>query len=152
MTRNLKLATLASLGVSLSACGGGGDGGAAPSPPPPPPPPPAADTTAPTVPSGVTATAQSASSILVSWTASTDASGISGYRVFRDAGASPVATVQTTSHTDTCLAANTAYSYTVVAVDSAATPNSSAASAAASATTQGPAPLSLRVQRVFPNL
>jgi glucose/arabinose dehydrogenase len=147
MNRNLVLATLASFGVLLSACGGGGGDAA-----PPPPPPPAADTTAPTVPSGVTATAQSASSILVSWTASTDASGISGYRVFRDAGATAVATVTTTSYTDTSLAANTAYSYTVVAVDSAATPNASAASAAVSATTQGPAPLSLRVQRVFPNL
>jgi cellulose 1,4-beta-cellobiosidase len=46
----------------------------------------------------------------VSWTASTDDSGISGYRVFRDAGATPVATVQTTSYTDTGLAASTSYS------------------------------------------
>ena len=78
------LATFASLGVLLSACGGGGD--SMPRRPrrrrhPP------ADTTAPTVPAGVTAAAQSATSILVSWTASTDASGISGYRVFRDGGA-----------------------------------------------------------------
>ena len=66
----------------------------------------------------MTAVAQSASSILVSWTASTDASGISGYRVFRDGGATAVSTVTTTSYTDTGLAASTAYSYTVVAVDS----------------------------------
>ena len=53
-----------------SACGGGGDDDP---PPPPPPPPPAADTTAPTIPAGVTATAQTPTQILVSWTASTDA-------------------------------------------------------------------------------
>ena len=60
--------------------------------------------------------------VLVSWTASTDTSGISGYRVFRDGGATALTTVTTTSFTDTGLAASTAYSYTVVAVDAAATP------------------------------
>ena len=74
----------------------------------------------------------------MSWTASTDDSGISGYRVFRDAGATPVATVQTTSFTDTGLTASTSYSYTVAAVDAAPTPNVSAVSAAASATTTDP--------------
>ena len=49
--------------------------------------------------------AQSAAQILVSWTASTDASGIGGYRVFRNGGATPVATVQTTNYTDNGLAA-----------------------------------------------
>ena len=136
MNRNLVLAAFGSLGFLLSACGGGGDGGSAPPPPPPPP----VDTTAPTVPSGVTAAAQSTASILVSWTASTDNSGISGYRVFRDAGAAPVATIQTTSYTDTGLAAGTTYSYTVAAVDAAPAPNVSAVSAAVSATTQSPPP------------
>ena len=98
MNRNLIIATLASFGVLLSACGGGGGGSAPPPPSPSPPPPPPADTTAPTVPTGVTAVAQSPSSILVSWTASTDASGISGYRVFRNGAATPVTTVQTTTY------------------------------------------------------
>ncbi|MEO8019142.1 MAG: PQQ-dependent sugar dehydrogenase [Pseudomonadota bacterium] len=151
MNRNVLLAALASLGVLLSACGGGGDGAVSP-PPPPPPPPPAGDTTPPSVPAGVTASAQSANSILVSWTASTDDSGIAGYRVFRNGSATPVTTVQTTSYTDSGLTASTAYSYTVMAVDTAATPNVSAASAAASATTQSPAPLRLAVQRVFSGL
>ena len=57
------------------------------------PPAPVVDTTPPTVPANVTAAAQSATQILVSWTASTDASGIGGYRVFRNGGATPVATV-----------------------------------------------------------
>jgi glucose/arabinose dehydrogenase len=156
MNRNSVLATLASLGVLLSACGGGGGDSPSPAPsPPPPPPPPPADTTAPTTPSGVTAAAQSTSSILVSWTASTDATGIAGYRVFRDAGATALATVQTTSYTDTGLTASTSYSYTVVAVDSAPAANVSAASTAVSATTQAPPPpavVRLAAQRVFSGL
>jgi uncharacterized repeat protein (TIGR03806 family) len=133
-----------------------------------------ADTTPPTVPANVTAVAQSSSQILVSWSASTDASGISGYRVFRNGGATPVATVTTTNYTDTGLAAATLYSYTVVAVDGAAPANVSAPSAAASATTGGSTPesgldsrpsnttclagdapsnnFSLAVSRVFPTL
>ena len=104
----------------LVACGGGDDNEAPP--PPPPPPPPAADTTAPSVPAGVTAAAQSTTSIAVTWTASTDAgTGVAGYRVFRDAAATPIATVTVTNYTDTGLAAATNYSYTVVAFD-AATP------------------------------
>jgi glucose/arabinose dehydrogenase len=91
--------------------------------------------------------------VLVSWTASTDASGISGYRVFRDAGATPVTTVTTTSFTDTGLTASTTYSYTVIAVDSAAAANVSAASAAATVATPAvpvpPPPLRLAVQRVY---
>src|SRR5688572_6565566 len=100
MDRTLALAALAACAIALSACGGG-DGGAtsapppaaaAPpaSPPPPAPPPPPPDTTAPTVPANVTAVAQSATSILVSWEASTDASGVSGYRVYRDGAATEI--------------------------------------------------------------
>ena len=118
----------------LTACGGGSGSS-------PPPPPPATDTTAPSAPTGVTAVAQSSSEILVSWTASTDASGIGGYRVFRNGGTTPVATVQTASYTDTGLTAATAYSYTVVAFDAATPANVSVASAAASATTSGTPPV-----------
>ncbi|MEJ0086234.1 MAG: PQQ-dependent sugar dehydrogenase [Pseudomonadota bacterium] len=156
MTRKMAFAAALSLGLLLSACGGGGEGS---SPPPSQPvQPPAADTTPPSVPVGVTAVAQSPTSVLVSWTASTDASGIAEYRVFRDAGATPVATLTATSYTDTALVAATAYSYTVVAVDAAAAPNVSAASSAASATTLAlppsppPGPLRLAVQRVYAGL
>jgi len=153
MTRKIAFAAMMSLGFLLSACGGGD------SAPPTAQPvqPPAADTTPPTVPAGVTAVAQSATSVLVSWTASTDASGISGYRVFRDAGATPLSTVTTTSFTDTGLTASTTYDYTVIAVDGATTPNVSAASPAASAATPAappPAggPIHLAVQRVYGGL
>jgi uncharacterized repeat protein (TIGR03806 family) len=162
-------AFVALLSVLLVSCGGGsGDD----SPPPPPPP---VDTTAPSVPGGLTAVAQSGTQILVSWTASTDASGISGYNVFRNGGATPLATVQTTSYTDSGLNAATSYSYTVSAVDAASPPNTSAQTASVSATTTGGTPpvggldarpsnttclagdppsstVSLSVQRVFASL
>ena len=88
----------------------------------------------------------------MTWNASTDASGISGYRVFRDGVATPVATVTTPSFTDSGLAANTTYGYTVSAVDAAPTPNVSAASASASAQTLPPPPppvVTLATQHVY---
>jgi uncharacterized repeat protein (TIGR03806 family) len=134
------------------------------------------DATPPSVPANVTAVAQSSTSILVAWSASTDASGISGYRVYRNGNASPLTTVTTTSFTDTGLASSTQYTYRVSAVDSSPAQNASAQSAAASATTQagasgsgldarpsnmtclaGDAPgtggaLSIAINRVFPNV
>jgi uncharacterized repeat protein (TIGR03806 family) len=105
------------------------------------PPAPVLDTTPPSVPGGLTAVAQSSSQILVSWTASTDASGIGGYRIYRNGGATAVATVQTTNYTDNGLTAATAYSYTVSAVDAATPPNVSAQSGPVSATTTGTPPV-----------
>jgi chitodextrinase len=95
------------------------------------------DNTAPSVPTGVTATAQSSSSISVSWTASTDNVGVTGYKVYRNG--SQVGTSATTSYTDTGLSASTTYSYTVSAYD-AASNNSAQSSPAATATTQSGAP------------
>ena len=100
----------------------------------------APDTTAPTVPGNVTAAAQASMQILISWSASTDSeSGVGGYRIYRDGSATELATVTTTSYTDTGLTPSTAYSYRVRAFDQATpTANLSALSAAASATTQAP--------------
>ena len=86
------------------------------------------DTTAPSVPSDVTATAKSPSVIRLTWTVSTDNVGVTGYRVFRDG--SQVGTSATTSYTDTGLSPNTTYSYTVSAYD-AASNNSAQSSPAA---------------------
>src|SRR5688572_13118678 len=108
------------LSLMLAACGGGGDDGEIP-------PPVSEDTTAPTVPQGLTATAQSATQIALSWTASTDVgTGVAGYRIFRDNGAAPLATVTTPAYTDTNLTASTQYSYTVRAFDGATPSNESA--------------------------
>ncbi len=101
------------------------------------PPPP--DTQAPSVPAGVTATAAGTTSIQISWSASTDNTAVSGYHVYRDGGASPIATVTTPGYTDNGLTAGSTHSYTVDAFD--AVPNTSAKSSpAASATTQSTPP------------
>ncbi|MFJ6793971.1 glycoside hydrolase family 6 protein [Streptomyces sp. NPDC091268] len=89
------------------------------------------DTQAPTAPTGLTATAKTSSSVSLSWTASSDDTGVSGYDVFR-AGVK-VGSSSTTSYTDSGLTASTAYSYTVKAKDAAG--NISAASSALSVTT-----------------
>ena len=93
----------------------------------------ASDTQAPSVPQSVAAVANSATSVTVTWAASSDNVGVAGYDVFR--GTSKVATVggSTTSFTDTTALPSTTYSYTVDAFD--AVPNTSAKSAPATVTT-----------------
>ncbi len=91
-----------------------------------------ADTQAPTVPSNLTASAISSSSINLSWAASTDNVGVAGYKVFRNG--SQIAAIASTSYQDTGLAANTTYTYTVSAYDNAG--NASVISGSVSATTQ----------------
>ena len=89
------------------------------------------DTTAPSAPSGVTVSSTTSSSVALSWSASTDNVGVTGYRVYRDG--TLVGSPSSTSFTDTGLAASTTYSYTVKAIDAAG--NLSAASSAVTATT-----------------
>ena len=91
------------------------------------------DTTAPSAPSGVTVSSTTSSSVALSWSASTDNVGVTGYRVYRDG--TLVGSPSSTSFTDTGLAASTTYSYTVKAIDAAG--NLSAASSAVTATTSG---------------
>lgn len=95
------------------------------------------DTQAPSVPTNLTASAVSSSQINLSWTASTDNAGVTGYKVYRD-GVLISGNVTGTTFDDTGLNANTAYTYTVSAFDLAG--NSSAQSASVSATTQSPPP------------
>jgi chitodextrinase len=89
------------------------------------------DTSAPTVPGTVKATATAATSITVTWTAATDNVGVTAYNVYR-AGVK-IATTTSLTYANTGLVASTAYSYTVEAVDAAG--NVSVRSAAATATT-----------------
>jgi chitodextrinase len=77
----------------------------------------AADTAAPSVPAGLTATAGPSGNISLSWTSSTDNTGVLGYKVFR--GTTEIATVTATSFNDTGLAAGTQYCYSVKAFDAA---------------------------------
>ena len=78
----------------------------------------AADVLAPpTAPTGLTATATSSTQIRLTWTASTDSVGVTGYRVFRNNVL--IATPVTTSHLDTALTPSATYTYQVAAVDAA---------------------------------
>lgn len=113
------------------------DGYRASSPPP--------DTTPPTTPSGLSASASGSSAIALSWSASTDSggSGLAGYRIERCAGAgctgfAQIATVSGTSYSDSGLSAGTTYRYRIRAYDNAG--NVSAYSAIAEATTASSAP------------
>jgi len=75
------------------------------------------DTQPPTTPGNLVATPSGSTSIALSWSASTDNVGVSGYRVSRNG--SQVATVSGTTWTDSGLAVGTSYTYSVVAYDAA---------------------------------
>ena len=89
------------------------------------------DTTAPTTPTGLAASALTATSLTLSWSPATDNVGVTGYRVYRNGtlAASPGGT----SASITGLLASTLYSFTVSAFDAAG--NVSALSAPRSVTT-----------------
>lgn len=103
--------------------------------PPPPPPPPPGDTTAPTRPTGLTAT-PSADRITLTWTASTDNVGVAGYTVRRGDGL--VVDAPSNSYPDTAVNPGATYTYTVEAFDAAG--NRSMASSPATATVPGQPP------------
>ncbi len=84
------------------------------------------DTTPPTAPSNLTATAASSTQINLSWTASTDNVGVTGYQIQRCQGASCTAFTQIaapagtgTTYIDTGLSPSTSYSYEIIATDAA---------------------------------
>jgi chitodextrinase len=89
------------------------------------------DTTAPTAPAGLVSPSRTTNSVALSWTAATDNTGVTGYRIYR--GATEVGTSATTSFTDTGLTPATSYTYTVKAYDAAG--NTSAASASVTVVT-----------------
>ncbi|MEU8788740.1 glycoside hydrolase family 18 chitinase [Streptomyces sp. NPDC048643] len=72
---------------------------------------------APSAPGTPTSSAVTDTSVKLSWSAATDDKGVKNYDVLR--GGTKVATVTTTSYTDTGLTAGTDYSYTVQARDTA---------------------------------
>src|SRR5438552_1221521 len=96
----------------------------------------AADTTPPTTPTGLTAGVAGLTGANLSWGASTDNVGVTGYIVRRNGV--QVATPATTTFADTGLPAATTYSYTVAARDAAG--NISPNSASVSVTTPPPPP------------
>jgi chitodextrinase len=89
------------------------------------------DNTAPAIPTDLNAVSGSITQAQLSWSASSDSVGVSGYHVWRNG--TQVATTTDTSFTDTNLTASTTYSYAVSAFDAAG--NESAKSSPASVTT-----------------
>jgi len=75
------------------------------------------DTKAPSVPTSLKGMAISSNAILLSWSASTDDVGVSGYKIYRNG--TQVDTSTTNSYNDTGLLPNTTYTYTVSAYDAA---------------------------------
>ncbi|HZC32477.1 MAG TPA: PKD domain-containing protein, partial [Candidatus Bathyarchaeia archaeon] len=100
------------------------------------------DTTPPSAPGGLTATAAGTGEIDLSWTASTDNKAVTGYDVYRDGSATPLATVGAgaTSYADTQVAPASTHSYTVDAFDAAANYSSLAGPAGATTTGSDPQP------------
>jgi hypothetical protein len=91
------------------------------------------DTQAPTAPTNLTASSTTQTSTSLSWTASTDNVGVSGYDIFQDG--SLIGSTTNTSYSVTGLTASTTYNFYVVAKDGAG--NTSASSNTVSVTTTG---------------
>lgn len=89
------------------------------------------DTTSPSIPTGVSTTVISSSQINLSWIASVDNVGVSGYKVYRNGVV--VTTTANLSYSDIGLNAGTIYNYNIAAYDTAG--NISPQNATVSATT-----------------
>jgi chitodextrinase len=95
------------------------------------------DTQAPTVPGGLTVTATTPSAVSLSWTASSDNVGVTGYTIYRNGVAAGTTDgAGAVSFTDATVAPSTAYTYTVDAFDGSG--NHSAQSKSVSVTTPAP--------------
>jgi len=85
------------------------------------------DTEAPSMPTNLTATAQSSTQINLSWNASIDNVGVTGYKIYRcsGSGCTPITQITlstslgqfTQTYSDTGLSANTTYRYMIAAID-----------------------------------
>ncbi|RCG27096.1 xylosidase, partial [Sphaerisporangium album] len=99
------------------------------------------DTQAPSVPGNLAVTGKTATSVTLSWSASTDNVGVTAYNVLR--AGTVVASPASSPYTVTGLSPNTAYTFTVTARDAAG--NTSAPSNAVNVTTNaGTAAIALR--------
>ncbi|MDZ4384490.1 MAG: fibronectin type III domain-containing protein, partial [Nitrospirota bacterium] len=104
------------------------------------------DTEDPSTPTNVVGTPDpSGTKIALTWTASTDNVGVTGYNIYQNYGLTPVGSSATTSYTDTGLTPETTYTYEIEAYDAAGnkSPKSSpiqATTAALPGDTVSPAP------------
>ena len=100
-------------------------------------PPPAGDTQAPSTPAGLVVSGQTQTALTLSWNASTDNVGVTGYSTYRNTAAAGTTVPATRTYTYTGLACGTAYSLGVDAVDAA---GNRSAQATASGTTSACTP------------
>ena len=98
---------------------------------------PPADTQAPTTRAGLSATATTANSITVAWTASTDNVGVTGYSVYN--GGSTAGSTAGTSYTVSGLSCGTSYTLAVDAYDAAGNRSTKASIAASTSACAPPA-------------
>ena len=96
------------------------------------------DTTPPSAPTGLTAGTPTASSVPLSWAASTDNVGVTRYNILRDGNVVGSVSGSTTSYSDNTVKAGTTYKYTVEAADAAG--NVSPQSAPVTVTTPSTSP------------
>jgi chitodextrinase len=94
------------------------------------------DTTPPSVPANVQATATAPNAVQLTWSASTDNVGVLGYDIYRNGTFLGTVSSSTTSYTDAPVTPSTTYQYTVDAYDGSN--NVSQQSTAASVTTAAP--------------
>jgi chitodextrinase len=78
-----------------------------------------ADTQAPSVPGNLQAVAASSSQVNLSWSASTDNTGVTGYTIYRNGSVVTTVSGAMLSYSDSGLQTGTSYSYTVDAFDAA---------------------------------
>ena len=83
------------------------------------PPPPPTDTQAPSTPAGLVVSGQTQTAVTLSWNASTDNVGVTGYSTYRNSAAVGTTAAATRTYTYTGLSCGTAYSLGVDAVDAA---------------------------------
>ena len=95
-----------------------------------------ADTQAPSVPGSLTATIFNGTRVDLSWQASTDNIGVTGYTIYRNGANLATVLGSTLSYSDPTVSPSTTYSYAVDAFDAAG--NHSAQSTPASVTTPAP--------------
>jgi hypothetical protein len=96
------------------------------------------DTKPPSTPTGVAASTPSTSEVDINWTPSSDNTGVTGYRVFRNGGL--IAISSQASYADTTAVAGKTYAYSVAALDGAGntSPSSQPITVTVSTSTGGP--------------
>ncbi len=99
----------------------------------------AIDITPPTIPTSLTGSA-SGSSVNLTWTASTDANGVAGYKIYR--GSTQIATSPSNSYTDTSTSPSTSYTYSVAAYDGAGNVSSQSSQITVTTGVQAASPIS----------